>query len=177
MRYTPLLYLHGCSPPRLYLPFVECGRHEPVRFFLIHLGDVPRGDPLAAVRAVYGAVILRKVDGAVDDAIIVHLHKAALADLLVIGDETFAIGASDFKDMAAPDFFAVRILVDFHTAYTIFSPKYIFGIVVKQRFHRLYHKLKDNSAPNLFTDFPGMGLGLFLFHPRPRRTRYVKTIK
>ena len=70
------------------------GWDEPVRFFPVHLGDVPGGDPLAAVRAEYSSVVLREVDGAVDNPVVVHLYEIAFADLLIVDDEAFAVGAA-----------------------------------------------------------------------------------
>gem|GEM_PF-4067313 len=69
---------------------------------------------LAAFRAENCAVILREVNGTVDYAVIVHFYKIALADFLIVGDEAFAVGAGDLKNMAAPDFLAVWILVNVH---------------------------------------------------------------
>jgi len=94
---------------------VERGWHEPILFFLVHLRDIPRGDALSAVRAEYRAVVLREVDRPFDDAVVEHLDKVTLADLLIVGDEAFAIGAAYFQDMAAPDLFAVRVFDYIHT--------------------------------------------------------------
>jgi len=101
--------MHG-----LHLLFMKRRRHEPVRFLFVHLRHVARRDPLTAVRAENRAVIFRVVLDAINDAFIVHLHKVALAHLLVVGDERTTIGACDRQHMAATDFFAVWIGVDFH---------------------------------------------------------------
>ena len=90
---------------------VERGRHEPIRFFLVHLRDIPRGNALSAVRAKYRTVVLREVDRPIYDAVVEHLDKVTLADLLIVGDEAFAIGAAYFQDVTAPDLFTVRIFV------------------------------------------------------------------
>ena len=105
------------SPYRLNVRtlLVERGRHEPIRFFLVHLRDIPRGDALSAVWAEYRAVILREVYRPFYDAVIEHLDKVALANLLIVGNEAFAIGAAYFQDVTAPDLFAVRVFVYIQT--------------------------------------------------------------
>ena len=55
-------------------------RHEPIRFFLVHLRYIPCGDSLTTGRAENRSVVLREVDHTVNDAVIVHLDKIALAD-------------------------------------------------------------------------------------------------
>ena len=105
----------------LFLGFflVECGRYETIRFLFVHLRHIPRGDPLTAIRAKYRAVVLREVDGTFYDPVVVHLHKICLANFLVFCDEAFAIGAANIQDMAAPDFYAIRVLVYLHENTTL----------------------------------------------------------
>jgi len=74
---------------------VERGWNKLVRFFPVHLGDVPGGDPLTAVRAEYSSVVLREIDGAVDNPVVVHLYKIAFAHFLIVGGEAFAVGAAN----------------------------------------------------------------------------------
>ena len=59
-------------------------------------------------------MVLGEINGAFDDPIIVHLHKIALADLLISGNEVFTVCAADLQDMAAPHFFAVWVRINFH---------------------------------------------------------------
>jgi len=44
----------------------------------------------------------------------VHFDQVAFGDLLLICDEIFAEGATDFEDVAAPEFFVMGIFVDYH---------------------------------------------------------------
>ena len=97
----------------MYFFLVERRRHKSVCFFFIHLRDIPRRYALSAVRAEDGSVILREVDGAIYDPIVVHLHEIALPDLLIIGDKAFAIGAAHFQNMASSDLFTIRVFINF----------------------------------------------------------------
>jgi len=44
----------------------------------------------------------------------VHFDQVAFGDLLVICDEAFAEGATDFEDVAASEFFVMGVIVDYH---------------------------------------------------------------
>jgi hypothetical protein len=65
-------------------------------------------------------VVLRKVDRTVNDAVVVHLHEATLADFLIVGDEAFTVSAANLQNMTAPDLYAIRVLEDF--LYVFCSP-------------------------------------------------------
>lgn len=106
----------GCSTCYLQMDLflVEGRGNQAIGLLFVHFGHVPGGDALTAVGAEQGAVVERKVDSALDDSVIVHFHKVAFADLLVVGDELLAIGASDLEYMAAPDFFTIWIVIDSH---------------------------------------------------------------
>ena len=93
---------------------MERGRHESVRFFFIHLGDIPSGDPLTAVWAKDSSVIIGEINRTIDDSIVVHFYKITFADFLIVGDETFTVGAAYLQDMAASDLSAVRVFVNLH---------------------------------------------------------------
>lgn len=59
-------------------------------------------------------MILRKVNTALDDALVVHLDQIALTDFLIMGDKSFAVCAGDFEDMTASDFLAVWVFAYIH---------------------------------------------------------------
>ena len=88
--------------------------HQAVRLFFVHFGDVPCGDLCAAVGTKQCPVVLGEVNRAVYDTVVVHFYKVTLADFLVVGDEGFAMGASDLQNVAAADFFGVGVFVDGH---------------------------------------------------------------
>ena len=88
--------------------------HQPIRFLFIHFRHIPGRNPLAALRTKYGAVICGKIHGTLDDSVVIHLHKITLPDFLIVGDVAFAMGAAYLQDMAAPDFFAIWVFIDFH---------------------------------------------------------------
>jgi len=96
--------------------------HKAVCFFFIHLGNIPCGDALVAAWAEYRAVFFREIYKAVYYAVIVHLYKVAFAYLLIVGNECFAVGASNHKRMAAADFFAVWVGYGFNGVILIGHP-------------------------------------------------------
>jgi len=102
--------------------FVERARRESVRFLLVHFGYIPGGYARPAAGAEQGPVILRKIDGSLDNPVVIHLYKIALADFLIACDQAFAIRTTDFQDMSAPDFPAIRISEDFHKPYASILP-------------------------------------------------------
>ena len=68
---------------------------EAIGLLLIHLCDIPCSDTLPAARAEDCPMVLGKVEGAGDDSVVIHLHKIALADFLVMGDEALTMRATD----------------------------------------------------------------------------------
>lgn len=93
---------------------MESRRYQPISFFLVSFGHIPRRDPLAAFRTKQGSVKLRKIDGTLDNTVIIHLYKIALTDLLIKSDKAFTICARDLQYMASPDLPAIRIFVYYH---------------------------------------------------------------
>ena len=75
--------------------FVKGRGDEPIGLFFIHLCDIPCGDAFPAAGAEDRPVVLGKVEAADDDSVVIHLHKIALANFLVMGDEALAIRAAD----------------------------------------------------------------------------------
>ena len=59
-------------------------------------------------------MVLRKIDTTFDNSIVVHLYKITFANFLIHSDKTFAVGATHFKNMAAPHPLAVRVFVHLH---------------------------------------------------------------
>ena len=97
---------------------MKSGRHKPVRFFFIHFCNISCGYTFPAARAENGAMIKRKVYRTVYDPAVVHFYEVALANLLVIRDETITMSAAHFKDMASPYFYTIRVFINLH----IYSP-------------------------------------------------------
>ena len=81
--------------------------HTPVRF---------RSYAFFAVRAKQGSVILRKINRSFDDPVVVHFKKVAFTHFLIMCDEAFTIGTTDFQDVTATDFFTIWIFIYFHIA-------------------------------------------------------------
>jgi hypothetical protein len=110
----------------LNLLLVESGWDKPIRFFFVHFGYVPSGDALSAVRAKYRSVVFREINATVDDAVVIHLDKIALANFLVICDKAFAMRTNNLQYMAALDFSAVWVLYNIHslTSSTVASAFY-----------------------------------------------------
>ncbi len=94
---------------------IKCGWGKPVGFFFIKLCNVSCCNALPAVRAKQSAVMKGKIDRAFGDSVIVKLDQITLAYFLIFCDETFAVRTAYFQQMAAFDFSAVRVFVDFHT--------------------------------------------------------------
>jgi len=86
---------------------MKCRRYEAVCFFFVHLRHVACGDAFVALGAEYCAVVFGKINDTVNYAVIVHLNKVTLTYLLVIGNEGFAMGATNRQDMTATDFSAI----------------------------------------------------------------------
>jgi len=61
-------------------------------------------------------MVLRKVQAALYNAVVVHLYKIAFADLLIVGYESLTMGAGYFQDMAATYFFAIWVLYFMHNS-------------------------------------------------------------
>ena len=57
---------------------------------------------------------MREVNCSVDYSVVVHLDKIAVADLLIAGNKTLAVGAADHQNVATTNLSAVWIFVDFH---------------------------------------------------------------
>ena len=100
----------------LHLPLMKRRWHKAIRFLFIHLRHIPCGDALAAVGAEDCTVILREVDRAFDDAVVVHLDEVTLADFLVVRNPLATIRAAYGEDVTAADFFAVWVWVSFHVS-------------------------------------------------------------
>lgn len=62
------------------------------------------------------AMIEREVDSSFDDPVVVHFYEVALANLLVFCDETAAISAANFQNMAATYLLAVWVLINLHAS-------------------------------------------------------------
>ena len=105
----------------LHFLFVKCGRYQPVRFFFIRFGYIPCGYTFFAVGAKQSPVEKGKIQTALDNSVIIHFYKITFADFLVMGDEAFAISAANLQNMAAPDFFAIRIFINFHRLSLVLS--------------------------------------------------------
>ena len=50
-----------------------------------------------------------------------HFDQVAFGDLLVVCDEAFTEGATDFEDVAASEFFVMGVFVDFHTGASLLT--------------------------------------------------------
>ena len=90
------------------------GGHKTIGFFLVHLCYIPGRNMRTAIRAIERAVILGKVNRALHDSIVIHFHKIALADFLVFGDKTLAMGATNRKEMATANLLTVWIWINWH---------------------------------------------------------------
>ncbi|MCL2403105.1 MAG: hypothetical protein FWC86_02570 [Coriobacteriia bacterium] len=60
-------------------------------------------------------MILRKVDSAVYNAVVIHLHKITIANLLIMGDKTLAVSTTDEQNMTTANLTTVWIFVYPHT--------------------------------------------------------------
>ena len=97
--------------------FIESGRNEPISFLFIHLCDISCRNAFAAVWAEQSAMILRKIDGSLDDSIVVHFDEITFANLLIQGNQAFTVSTAHFQQMAASDFFTVWVFINFHIFY------------------------------------------------------------
>ena len=107
-------------------------RHQPIRFLFIHLCHVSCGDAGIAIGTKYRAVMLRKVQNAVNDTFVVHLHEVTFTHLLVVGDEGFTMSARDRQNMAATDFFAIWVWVYGYGGHPLFKR-------IRPLFWRIFH--------------------------------------
>ena len=93
---------------------MERRRYKTIGFLLVHLGDIPGCNMSAAIRTVECAVILGEVDRTLNDSIIIHLHKVAFADFLILGNKAFAMPAGNRKEVTAAYLPAVGVLINRH---------------------------------------------------------------
>jgi len=61
-------------------------------------------------------MIKRKVYRTFDDPFIVHFYEVAFANLLIFGYHMLTVGAANFQNMTAADFFAMGVSENFHHA-------------------------------------------------------------
>jgi len=57
---------------------------------------------------------LGEIKDSVNYPLVVHFHKVALTNFLVVGYESFAVSAANGKDVATTDFFAVWVWIYGH---------------------------------------------------------------